>query len=76
MIKILLLLFLIIVLFYILNNFLSYEKFCNGNVYCNGNNDSALCINQKCENCGLQASCSGDSDCVPNNCVNGCCDNR
>ena len=50
------------------------ESFCYGNDFCNGNKDSALCINQTCKSCGLQASCKKDSECAPNNCVNNCCD--
>jgi hypothetical protein len=76
MIYILLLFIIITLVFFLLNRFLSKEKFCNGNVYCNGNKDSALCISEKCRNCGLQAPCKKDSDCTPNNCVDGCCDNR
>jgi hypothetical protein len=68
-------LFIFIIIFYVLNNFLyNIEKFCYGNTYCNGNKDKSLCINQKCLNCGLSASCKNDSDCGPNNCINGCCD--
>jgi hypothetical protein len=77
--EILLILMKIIILvfiFYIVNIFLkkNNEYFCYGNDFCNGNKDSALCINQSCKPCGLQASCNKDSDCGPNNCINGCCD--
>ena len=65
----------IILIFYALNNFLyNIEKFCYGNTYCNGNKDKSLCINQQCLDCGLSAKCKNDSDCGPNNCINGCCD--
>lgn len=50
------------------------ENFCYGNAFCNGNNDNSLCINQNCKKCGLTAPCNKDSDCYPNNCSNGCCD--
>ncbi len=50
------------------------EDFCYGNVYCNGNNNNALCINQSCLPCGLEAKCTKDSECSPNLCKNGCCD--
>ncbi len=76
MLYILVFLFIILLLFFLLNKFLAREKFCNGNVYCNGNKDSALCLSQHCKKCGLQAVCNKDSDCTPNNCINGCCDNR
>lgn len=67
----------ILLLFYFINIYLvKKENFCYGNVYCNGNKDSSLCINQGCLSCGLQASCKNDNDCTPNNCINGCCDNR
>jgi hypothetical protein len=68
--------FIIIILtFYFLNNYMSHkENFCYGNVYCNGNKDNALCISQKCKPCGLNAQCNDDTDCGPNNCIDGCCD--
>ncbi len=55
---------------YIKNN----EYFCYGNIYCNGNKDNALCTSQKCKPCGLNAQCNDDTDCGPNNCIDGCCD--
>lgn len=65
------------ILFWFINrSFYESENFCYGNDYCNGNKDSALCINQSCRPCGLQSQCSKDSDCTPNNCIDGCCDNR
>jgi hypothetical protein len=64
-------------LFYLINNYLRInENFCYGNVYCNGNKDSALCLEQSCKSCGLQSKCTKDSECIPNNCIDGCCDNR
>jgi hypothetical protein len=63
------------VIFYLLNNYLdNKENFCYGNDFCNGNKDSALCIDQSCLPCGLNAPCKKDSDCGPNNCIDGCCD--
>ena len=47
---------------------------CYGNDYCNGNKNNALCINQRCKPCGLVPQCKQDSDCGPNNCIDGCCD--
>lgn len=47
---------------------------CYGNDYCNGNKNNALCINQRCKPCGLVPQCTQDSDCGPNNCIDGCCD--
>ena len=71
-------LFIIIILFYLLNNFLNKsENFCYGNTYCNGNKDNALCIRQKCYECGLNAPCNNnknDNECGANNCIDGCCD--
>jgi hypothetical protein len=66
---------LIIILFYLLNIILNKkEQFCYGNTYCNGNKNKSLCINQKCLDCGLSAKCNKNSDCGPNNCIDGCCD--
>jgi len=71
----------VLVIIFILLNMISENKesFCFGNVYCNGNNDNALCINQTCKKCGLQASCdptkSYQPQCGSNKCINGCCDN-
>ena len=48
------------------------NKYCYGNVFC-GNQD--LCISQRCLKCGLSSPCTKNSDCGPNNCINGCCDN-
>jgi hypothetical protein len=48
-------------------------KKCFANNFCNGNKQS-LCIENKCYPCGLQPGCSKDSDCGPNNCIDGCCD--
>jgi len=48
------------------------DKLCYGNDFCNLQD---LCIEQKCVKCGLRAPCSKDSDCGPNNCIKGCCDN-
>jgi len=65
----------IIFIFYFLNMMLyKKENFCYGNTYCNGNKEKSLCINQQCLDCGLSAKCNKDSDCGPNNCINGCCD--
>jgi len=65
----------ICMLFYFLNQYYKpNENYCNGNVYCNGNTDNALCINQSCLECGLQAPCKNNSECGPNLCINGCCD--
>lgn len=62
-------------IFYFINKYLKqYENFCFGNVYCNGSTQSSLCVNQECEKCGIQATCKKDSDCGPNNCIDGCCD--
>ena len=63
-------------LFYLINNMLkpAKENFCYGNDFCNGNKESNLCINQECHKCGLQAPCNNDSECGPNNCIDGCCD--
>jgi hypothetical protein len=64
---------LLFLLFLFIERFLKKEEhFCFGNDFCNRRN--ALCIEQKCFECGLQPSCKKDSDCGPNNCVNGCCD--
>jgi hypothetical protein len=49
------------------------DKICYGNDFCDLQD---LCIEQKCVKCGLRAPCSKDSDCGPNNCINGCCDNQ
>lgn len=49
------------------------DKKCYGNDFCDLQD---LCIEQKCVKCGLRAPCSKDSDCGPNNCINGCCDNQ
>jgi hypothetical protein len=76
MVYILIIFIIILIIYFLVNRFLTKEKFCNGNVYCNGNKDSALCIGQYCKDCGLQAKCTKDSDCIPNNCIDGCCDNR
>jgi hypothetical protein len=66
------------VIFSIINNYYMNmvlpENFCYSNITCNGNKDSSLCISQSCRNCGLKAYCNKDSDCSPNNCINGCCD--
>ena len=71
----LIIIFIFYIIFYIINISLKKnENFCYGNDFCNGNKDSALCINQTCKSCGLQASCKKDSECSPNNCVNNCCD--
>jgi hypothetical protein len=74
---IILLIIIIILFFYLIQVILSNnnEHFCYGNDFCNGNKDSALCINQRCLPCGLQAPCKNDSECGPNNCIDGCCDN-
>ena len=74
---IILLIIIIILFFYLIQVILGQNKehFCYGNDYCKGNKDSALCINQRCLKCGLQAPCKNDSDCGPNNCIDGCCDN-
>ena len=48
------------------------NKICYGNDFCD-NQD--LCINQRCIKCGLRPTCTKDSDCGPNRCDNGCCDN-
>ena len=72
---IILLFIIFLILFYFINIFFKkMENFCYGNTYCNGNNDSALCINQTCKKCGLMSPCDKDSECYPNNCINGCCD--
>jgi len=71
----------ILVIIFILLNMISgnKESFCYGNVYCNGNNDSSLCINQTCKDCGLQSKCDPtknyQTQCGSNKCINGCCDN-
>lgn len=65
---------LILLIFYLINNYINKEHFCYGNVYCNGNKDNTLCIDQKCNKCGLNPVCNKDSDCVTNNCIDGCCD--
>ena len=49
------------------------DKMCYGNDFCDLQD---LCIEQKCVKCGLRAPCSKDSECGPNNCINGCCDNQ
>lgn len=49
------------------------DKKCYGNDFCDLQD---LCIEQKCVKCGLRSPCSKDSDCGPNNCINGCCDNQ
>ena len=65
----------IICFFYFLNIiFMKSENFCYSNNYCKGNSDSRLCINQQCRTCGLLATCNKDSECAPNNCIDGCCD--
>ena len=64
----------IIIIYYFNHIYLLNEHFCYGNVYCNGNTKNSLCINQKCLDCGLQASCKENKDCGPNLCINGCCD--
>lgn len=76
---------LLIILFFILficnEYYTKYESFttgintkrCLGNDFCNGNKQS-LCIYNKCLPCGLQKSCTKDSECGPNNCIDGCCD--
>ena len=48
------------------------NKICYGNDFCD-NQD--LCMSQRCIKCGLRAPCNKDSDCGPNRCDNGCCDN-
>lgn len=48
------------------------NKYCYGNVFCE---NQGLCISQRCLKCGLRAPCTKNSDCGPNNCINGCCDN-
>ena len=48
------------------------NKICYGNDFCD-NQD--LCMSQRCIKCGLRAPCTKDSDCGPNRCDNGCCDN-
>ena len=69
-----LLIIILLSIFYIINRILKkQENFCYGNDFCNGNKE-ALCINQECRKCGIQAQCNVDSDCGPNNCINGCCD--
>ena len=76
--QVIILLIIILTLFFYLIQIIleqSKEHFCYGNDFCNGNKDSALCINQHCLKCGLQAPCKNDSECGPNNCINGCCDN-
>lgn len=74
-ILLIILLILCIIFFNIINYTLkNKEMFCYSNNYCNGNKDSKLCINQQCRVCGLQSSCNKDSDCGPNNCIDGCCD--
>ena len=50
------------------------EHLCFGNDFCNGNKDSALCVNQECYECGINAPCKNNSECGPNLCVGGCCD--
>ena len=68
----------ILLLFFIINIYFKKEYFnnhCNNNVMCNGNKINALCIEQSCKPCGLQAKCSKNEDCGPNLCINGCCDN-
>jgi hypothetical protein len=68
-------LIIILTIFYLINDYLKkIENFCYGNDYCNGNKNNALCINQKCLQCGLVPECTKDSDCSPNNCIKGCCD--
>ena len=49
------------------------DKICYGNDFCDLQD---LCIEQKCVKCGLRAPCSKDSECGPNNCIDGCCDNQ
>ena len=73
---IIILLILIIFLFFYLIQILLQQReyFCYGNDFCNGNKDNALCINQRCLECGLSSKCTSDSQCEPNNCINGCCD--
>lgn len=58
----------------IINNQEKQNFPCYGNDYCNGNKNNALCINQRCKQCGLVPQCKEDSDCGPNNCIDGCCD--
>ena len=67
--------FIILFLFYLINIDLNkIENFCYGNTYCNGNKEKSLCINQQCLDCGLTAPCNKNSECGPNNCIDGCCD--
>ncbi len=64
-------------IFYLINQALNSEYFsshCNSDVMCNGNKINALCINQSCKPCGLQAQCTKNEDCAPNLCIKGCCD--
>lgn len=74
---ILLLIILFLILFIYNEYYTTYESFeqkrCFGNDFCNGNKQS-LCIYNKCLPCGLQKSCTKDSECSPNNCIDGCCD--
>jgi hypothetical protein len=64
------------------------ENLCNSNASCYG--DQALCINQRCNKCGLEKECTRDRQCGANNCNRtkrkaengkmirneiGCCDN-
>lgn len=72
----LILIMILIIIYYFINNCLDKEHFCYGNTYCGGDKDSRLCINQSCRICGLNAECKYDSDCGPNNCINGCCDGK
>ena len=58
---------------FIQNYFNNRESFCYGNDFCNKQD---LCIHLKCIKCGLRAPCNKDSDCGPNNCIDGCCDNQ
>ncbi len=64
----------VIIIFLFTTNYLFIEHFCYGNTYCNGNKKNALCINQNCLDCGLEARCNKNEDCGPNLCIDGCCD--
>jgi hypothetical protein len=76
MFKLFLIIIFFSILFYIFNKINRLEHLCFGNDFCNGNKDNALCINQECYECGLNAKCKKNSDCAPNNCKNGCCDGQ
>jgi hypothetical protein len=74
MIYIVLIFIILLIFFYIIQNyFYKKENFCYGNVFCNKQD---MCIHQECIKCGLRAPCKKDSDCGPNNCIKGCCDNH